>query len=462
MSVVAFQKPAETSEPVAAPTPTAVALHNVEQVDDIEFGLKRPIVIGSSIFAVFIVGMGLLAAFAPLSSAVIAPGVVRVEDNRKVVKHRDGGIVSQVLVRDGERVDAGQTLLRMDEVQARSAFEVYDNQYMSLLARRARFVAESSGFEEVIFPNALTERVGDERVQALMADQTALFVRRRQGLQSQTHILEQRLMQLDTRISGYEQQLNSIARQRELIEEEKAGVESLADRGYAPRTQVLALERAAVSLGGQVGALSSQIAEAGELKGETQMQISRIRDERLTEGSQGLSEVQTELSNTLPRLIAAKATLSLTEVKSPVAGTVLGLTQFTEGGVVGAGERILDIVPDDTQLIVQATIRPNDIAEIAAGMAAQVKLTAYLQSVTPSVDGEIIRVSADRITDEDGGAYYTADVRINPQSLSRSMRELRLYPGMPAEVIVATGNRTALDYLVSPISNSLDRAFREQ
>lgn len=466
MSVVAFRKPTEPTVPDTAqtlPVPYAPGGGGVAvQEDDFDTGMRRPIWIGTAIVGVFIVGLGIWASFAPLSSAVVATGVVKVEDSRKVVKHRDGGIVGEILVRDGQRVAAGDLLLRMDDVQARSAFEVYDNQHMNLIAQRARFMAEGGGLEEIAFPPALLERADDPAIAELMADQTSLFEKRRQGIENQVSILQQRLQQLDTRISGYEVQVASIVRQQELIEEELAGVRSLAGRGYAPKTQVLALERTSVDLGGQIGQLRSQIAEAGESKGEANMQINRLYEDRLTEGSQGLSEVQAELANILPRLQAAQATLALTDVVAPAAGTVLGLTQFTEGGVVGAGERILDIVPDDAEMIIEATIRPNDIAELNPGMTAEVKLTAYVQSTTPSVEGEIVRISADRLTTEAGDAYYTADVRVDPASLARTARELRLYPGMPAEVIIPTGDRTALDYLISPISSSMDRAFREQ
>lgn len=465
MSVVAFRKPSEPAIPETqtALVPSAPASGGMATNDqDLDSGIRRPIMLGTAIVAVFIVGLGIWAALAPLSSAVIATGVVKVEDSRKVVKHRDGGIVGEILVRDGQRVETGQLLLRMDDVQARSAFQVYDNQYMNLIAQRARFMAEGSGVEEIAFPKALTDRASEPAIAELMTDQAQLFEKRRQGINNQVSILQQRLQQLDTRISGYEVQVASIVRQQELIEEELEGTQSLANRGYAPKTQVLALQRASVDLGGQIGQLRSQVAEAGESKGEANMQINRLYEDRLTEGSQGLSDVQAELANILPRLQAAKATLDLTDIHSPTAGTVLGLTQFTEGGVVAAGERILDIVPDDADMIIEATVRPNDIAELTPGMHADVKLTAYVQSTTPSVSGEIIRISADRITNDRGEAFYTADVRVDPASLSRAAQSLRLYPGMPAEVIIPTGERTALDYLISPISRSMDRAFREQ
>ncbi|MBB3949421.1 HlyD family type I secretion periplasmic adaptor subunit [Aureimonas jatrophae] len=464
MSVIAFRKTPKSPTPGDADTTAALPPPGAAKPEggDFDMGLRKPILLGSGIVAVFIVGLGIWAAFAPLSGAVLATGVVKVEDSRKVVKNRDGGIVAQVLVRDGQHVDQGDILLRMDDVQARSAYEVYDNQYMNLLARRARFTAESKGLDQISFPAEVTERRDDPSIEQLMLDQTILFDTRRQSLDTQVEILQQRVSQLNTRISGYEVQIASINRQQELIEEEKEGVASLLKKGLAPKTQVLALERASVDLGGQTGSLKAQIAEARETQGEAQMQINRLRQDRLSEANQGISDVQSEMANIVPRLQSARATLALTEVRAPATGTVLGLTQFTNGGVVGAGERILDIVPDDTQLIVQAMIKPEDIAKIEPNMVANVKLTAYNQHVTPAAEGKILRVSPDRLTTENGTAYFTADVEVSPTSLAHMAGDVRLYPGMPAEIVVPTGSRTALDYILSPISQSMDRAFREE
>ncbi|RIY01368.1 HlyD family type I secretion periplasmic adaptor subunit [Aureimonas flava] len=461
MSVIAFRKKPEDQQPALPGAPTPGPKSGGED-GGFDFGLRRPIIIGSAIVGVFIVGIGTWAAFAPLSGAVLAGGVVKVEDSRKVVKNRDGGIVRSVQVRDGQHVQAGDILLRMDDVQARSAYEVYDNQLMNLLARRARFTAESKGEDQITFPPELLERRDDPAVAQLIADQTTLFQTRKLGLETQVEILQQRRQQLDTRISGYEVQIASIDRQQELIEEEKKGVAALLAKGLAPKTQVLALERASVDLGGKTGSLRSQIAEARETQGEAQMQMNRLKQDRLTEANEGLSTVQSDMANIVPRLQSARATLDLTEVRAPVTGTVLGLTQFTDGGVLSPGERILDIVPEDTQLIIEAMIQPQDIAKVEPDMTAMVKLTAYNQSTTPSVSGRILRVSPDRLTTENGTAYFKADVEVQPNALAHLSHDIRLYPGMPAEVIIPTGDRTALDYMLTPITRSMDRAFREE
>ena len=463
MSVVAFRKPSEEPDPKMALVPAAnPGTIVVDTGADLDHGMKRPIVIGSIIVAVFIVGMGFWAALAPLGAAVVAGGIVQVEDNRKVVKQRDGGIIKTVLVHDGQTVEKGDILVRMDDVQARSAFDVYDKQYMNLLAQRARFMAEGAGVDQVLFPPLLLERKSEAAIATLISEQADLFDKRRQAIENQAGILKQRIAQLETRISGYQTQIASIARQRDLINEELKGTKSLAERGYAPKTKVLELQRVEAGLSGQVGSLQAQIAEAQQAQGETQMQVNRLHEDRLTEGSQGLSDVQGNLANIQPRLEAAKATLDLSDVRAPVSGTVFGLTQFTDGGVVAPGEQILEIVPDNSPMIVQATIKPTDIAEVSKGDKAEVKLTAYNQRTTPSIEGKVIRVGADRTTTQNGSAFYTIDIRLDPASLARSVEKLRLYPGMPAEVIIPTTARTALDYLLGPVSWSMDRAFKEQ
>jgi HlyD family secretion protein len=464
MSVVAFKKPtavAEARTDIAPASPPAKVVAP-EPPDDFDADIRRPIRIGTTIVAVFVVGLGTLMSVAPLGSAIVAGAVVKVEDNRKVVKQRDGGIIAKVLVREGQTVAAGDTLVKMDDVQARSAFDVYDNQYLNLIAQRARFVAEGSGVDRIAFPAVMTARAAEKSVAELMTDQTELFEKRRQSLDNQAGILNQRLAQLDTRISGYQAQIESITQQNDLFEKELNGTRSLADRGYAAQTRVHELERASAELIGRRGALQAQIAESEQAKGEARLQINRLYEDRLAEGSEGMSKIQIDLANILPRLQAAKATLDLTTVRAPASGRVFGLTQYTDGGVVAPGERIMEIVPEGAPMIVEASINPKDIAELRTGMRAEVKLTAYNQRMTPSVVGEVTKISADRLTAENGTPYYVADVRIDPASLAREAQELRLYPGMPAEVIVPTSARTALDYLIEPVVNSMDRAFREE
>ncbi len=423
---------------------------------------RGTIIAGMSILAVFFGGFGTWAALAPLDSAVIAPGVVKVEGNRKTVKHLDGGIVKELLVKEGDRVEKGQLLIRLDETDARARIDIFSGQYDSLKALESRLLAERDGLDTIRFPDFLLDRAGDDNVFEMLAGQINVFETRRASLAGQIAVLQQRIAQLRTQIGGFQAQKRSQERQLELIREELAGTRELHEKGYAPKTRVLALERKAASIEGESGELIADIARTRQAIGEAKLQIAQLQKERLAEATTELRDVQTRLGEVEPRLRWAEETLSRTELAAPEAGYVLGLTAFTVGGVIASGERVLDIVPADSALIIEARIQPSDIDDVYAGMPAEVQLTAYKRRVVPTVDGVLTWVSADRLTDDRSGeAYYVAYVEIDPESLAE-VGEIRLYPGMPAQVMIATGARTALDYLIGPLTSSFDRAFREQ
>ena len=423
---------------------------------------RGTIIAGISILAVFFGGLGTWAALAPLESAVIAPGVVKVEGNRKTMKHLDGGIVAKLLVKEGDLVEKGQLLIQLDETDARARIDILSGQYDSLKALESRLLAERDGLDTIRFPDFLLDRGRDANVAEILAGQINVFETRRASLAGQIAILRQRIVQLQTQISGFHAQKRSQDRQLELIREELAGTRRLYEKGWSPKIRTLALEREAASLEGESGELIADIARTRQAIGEAKLQIAQLQKERLAEATTELRDVQTRLGEVEPRLRWAEETLSRTELAAPVAGYVLGLTAFTVGGVIAPGERVLDIVPADSALIIEARIQPSDIDDVYAGMSAEVQLTAYKRRVVPTVDGVLTWVSADRLTDDRSGeAYYVAYVEIDPESLAE-VGDIRLYPGMPAQVMIATGARTALDYLLSPLTASFDRAFREQ
>lgn len=423
---------------------------------------RGTIIAGISILTVFFGGLGTWAALAPLDSAVIAPGVFKVEGNRKTVKHLDGGIVAKLLVKEGDRVEKGQLLIRLDETDARARIDIFSGQYDSLKALESRLLAERDGLDTIRFPDFLLDRGGDDNVAEILAGQINVFETRRASLAGQIAVLRQRIAQLRTEIGGFQTQKRSQDRQLELIREELAGTRQLYEKGWSPKFRVLALERKAASLEGESGKLSADIARTRQAIGETKLQIAQLQKERLAEATTELRDVQTRLGEVEPRLRWAEEMLSRTELVAPEAGYVLGLTAFTVGGVIAPGERVLDIVPADNTLIIEARIQPSDIDDVYAGMSAEVQLTAYKSRVVPTVEGVVTKVSADRFTDErSGDAYYLVYVEVDPDSLASS-HNISLYPGMPAQVMIATGARTALDYLLSPLTSSFDRAFREQ
>ncbi|WP_309093044.1 biotin/lipoyl-binding protein, partial [Phenylobacterium sp.] len=283
--------------------------------------LRRPMVVGAGVIGAFVVGLGLWASFTPLSSGVTAPAEVRVESNRKTLRaSREGGTVRQILVREGQFVRAGQPLLLFNDVEARAAVDVYQNQYDVLLAQNARFSAEATNRTSLQFPAELTSRAADPRVAALIRDQEFLFSTRLQLFQSQSAVLGQRIEQLETQVVGLQAQVASIDEQRRLTEEELAGYRKLHEQGYAPKTLILRYERNLAELSGRKGQLSADIARMRQQMGETRMQLVQLRDERQSQAAEGLRDSQSKIADVVPRLTTARQSLQQTVIRSPVDG----------------------------------------------------------------------------------------------------------------------------------------------
>ncbi len=428
----------------------------------LEQRLKRPIRQGAIVVGVFVVGLTLFAAVAKIDSAVVAHATVRVEDNRKTVRHREGGTVKQILVKEGQHVKQNQVLLTFDEVQPKASTDVLQNQYDSLLAQSTRFQAEVSGQSAMTFPQALTVRANDPRVAGIIHDQELLFTSRLQFFETQTAVLSQKLQQIESQIGGVQVQIDSVNEQARLIKEELDGFQTLYEKGYAPKTRILAYQRTLADLGGRKGSLAAEMNRLGEQKGETRLQMTNLKEQRISQAAEGLRQMQTGLSEVTPKLTAATQTLQAATVRSPADGYVLDLTQFTIGGVVAPGERLLSVVPADAPLIVTARIRPQDIDVVKAGMEARVRLSAFNARRTPPVNATVITVSADQLVDEKTGeSYFRADLKIPPQELAKLPKGDKLSPGMPAEAMIVTGNRSILSYIVSPFTDTIRDALRE-
>lgn len=425
--------------------------------------ISRTIGVGVFVAVVFVVGLGAWAMVSPVAGAVPAQGVVHVENNRKTVKHLEAGILRRILVREGDRVRAGQLLFVFDDSQAKAQLAVLQSSADSLAAERARYEAEVRDASSVTFPPELLARRGDPAVAAVIASQQALFTARRDTLRSQVDVGRQRTAELGTQIDGLKAQVASIDAQLGYNTDEMHGVQQLYAGGYAPRTRLLALQRSEASLGGNRGEEVASIARARQTIGETRVSVIATRQARIAEAAAGLEQAQDKLADVGPRLAAAKDVLEHTQVRSPADGYVLNLTQFTEGGVVGSGESMLDVVPVDSPLIIVAQVRPQDVHAIHRGMKALVTLTAYNTRTTPRVNADVIGVSADATVDQHTGkSYFNAELRLPPVELKRLPADVKLYPGMPAQVAVITGSRTIMDYLVQPLRDSLSGSLHEQ
>jgi epimerase transport system membrane fusion protein len=423
---------------------------------------RGAMIAGAAIMAAFFLGLGGWAAFAPLNSAAVAPAVVKVEGNRKSVQHLEGGIVKELRVSEGDKVATEQTLILLDDTQARAAVDVYSKQYDELTAQEARLIAERDGAAAVQFPQALIARRAEPDVAAIIAGQTNLFKSRRTTLTGTVDVLRKKISQTQEQIVGLEGQAAAYKRQLQSTHNENNGLRDLFKKGYVPRQRMLELERSEAALEGQIAEVSSNILRARQSIEEVNVQIVQAQSDRLAQVANDLRDVQVKLLEIGPKVSSAKETLRRTEIRSPYAGVVVGLTAFSVGGVISPGEKIMDVVPEKGGLIVEATVAPEDVKDLHVGMRAEVHLTAYKQRTVPIIHGKVLQVSADRLTDTKTGAgYYLAQIKVDEQELAE-LKDVRLAPGMPALVMIPTGERSALDYLLRPLTDSLRKSFREQ
>ena len=407
-------------------------------------------------------GFGTWAALAPLDSAVVAPGTVAVYSNRKTVQHLEGGIVAEIAVRDGDRVAEGDLLIRLDATRADASLALIEGRLDELVAAEARLVAERDGLGALAFPQALLARAGDPALSPILAGQTGLFAARRTSKEGEIAILRRRIASSEDEIDGLQAQRRSRVRQVAIIDEELVGLRALFEKGYTPRTRILALEREREELQGEQGELTAGIARAGNEIAEAELQIvqldKRFREEVLEE----LRQVQAEIHELSERRIAAADERRRTDIRAPRAGIVVGLDVFTPGGVISPGQPILHLVPSDDEHIVEAQLRPEDIDRVVAGQPATVRFPAFNARTTPELQASVLTVSADRLIDEITGApYYQAKVRIPESELAR-LGGQALISGMPAETFIAAGERTALTYLLKPFLDALTRATRAE
>jgi len=425
--------------------------------------MRRPMIVGAIVIGVLILGLGLWASFATLPTAISAPGELRTESNRKTLRARELGNVRQILVKEGQYVRANQPLLIFNDLEARAAVDVLQSQYDQVLSQSARFIAEATGRPTMTIPPELTARAGDPRVASLIRDQQFLFTSRLATYQTQLGTLEQRTQQIQNQIAGNQAQLDSVEEQRKFTGEELAGYEKLAAQGYAPKTLVLRYQRSMAELAGRKGQLISEVNRLRQQIGETRMQMATLRNTRQSEAAEGMRQAQAQLADVGPRLTTARQSLESKIVRSPVDGYVFNLTQFTVGGVTGAGESLMDVVPTGAPLVVTGRVKPTDIDKVKVGMPARVRLVGLNQRWNPPLPATVTVVSADVVTDREAGlSFYRVDLRIDPKDLTLLKSTPKLTPGMPADVQIVTGERTVMGYLISPITDTIEDAFREE
>ena len=423
----------------------------------------RPaLLMGYLTLAVLLGGFGLWSALSSITGAVVASGQVEVDLHRQVVQHPDGGVVADIRVADGDTVAAGQILIRLDGDLARSERAIVEGQFFEVLARRGRLEAERDNAPEIHFnPELLQEAARNPMVADSVDGQRRLFSARRQTLRQSLDQLARRQDQTRAQTAGIEAQLQALRAQTALIERELIDQQNLLEKGLAQASRVLALEREAAALSGQMGALIAQKAQAEGKTTELDIEALRLTSQRREEAETALRDFGYREFELAERRRALREQIDRLELRAPVAGRVQAMTVTTPRAVIRAAEPVLYIVPQDRPLVVAARVSPLDIDEIRIGQPVLLRFTAFSSGVTPEIFGQVIQISADAITEEaTQSAYYRADVTINPGELAK-LAGLKLLPGMPAEVFIRTGNRSPLAYLVKPFSDYFNRAFRE-
>lgn len=410
-------------------------------------------------------GLGTWAALAPLSSAVFAPGLIAVESYRKTVQHLEGGIVKTIQVRDGELVSKDQILLTLDETQPRAQLEVLRGQYLNSRAREARLIALRDGRSSVQYPSDPIMEQDDARLQDAIRVQNQIFKARKQGLEGETALYRQQIDQLREKAKGLRAQKLSRDRLADSYRAEVADFNALLADGYTEKQKVRDFERNLAQTQGQSEELLTTVAATEFQISEVQLKIVQLQKDLQREVSVDLDEVQTELFDLREKIRSLNDTVRRTVIRAPQAGMVLGLAVHTLGAVIPAGARILDIVPQKETLIVEAKVSPLDIDRVRMGQAAEVRFSAFKTRSTPKIEGKTISISADRLVDEeskDKAPYYLARVEVTPAGMKTlASAHLELVPGMPAEVLITTGARTLLQYVIEPVKTTFSRSLIE-
>lgn len=424
--------------------------------------IRRPVILGLVAALALVLGFGLWATLTHISGAIVAQGQIEVERDRQVVQHPDGGVVAEILVSEGARVEAGQILLRLDGAALKSELTIVEGQLSELAGRSARLTAERDGVAKLDFPaDILALAQTSPEVAAQLDGQRRLFEARAATLAEQGKLLSQRTDQITAQSNGIAAQGVALTRQLALIEQELASQQSLLDKGLAQAGTVLALQREQARLEGQIGELQAELARTEGQVTEIEIEMSSLDTTRREEATTELRQVGPLLLELAERRRALRERIARLEIRAPVAGVVLGLQVTTPQAVLRPAEPVLYVIPQDRPLVITARIAPIHIDEVSVGQAAELVFPAFSARDTPRLTGRVTRVSADALSDPQSGAtYYTAELELAEGERTR-LGDRVLVPGMPVEVFLQTGRRTPLAYLVKPFTDYFTHAFRE-
>ena len=424
--------------------------------------MRRPVLLGFCALLVLVLGFGLWATTTNISGAIVAQGQIEVERDRQIVQHPDGGVVEAIEVAEGQQINAGDLLLRLDGAALRSELTIVAGQLSELTARASRLAAERDEKAELAFPDELlTQAAGSADVAAQVEGQRRLFEARRDTLAEQRNQLGKRVDQIRSQADGIAAQRVALEKQLALIDKELASQQSLLDKGLAQAGAVLALQREQARLEGQIGELVAALAQTEGQVTEIQIQIAGLATRRREEATAELREIGPLMLELAERRRALVERIDRLDIRAPVSGVVLGLQVTTPRAVLRAADPVLYIIPQDRALVITARIAPIHIDEISVGQAAELVFSAFSSRETPHLAGQVTLVSADVLSDpQTGAAYFLAELELAPGEQAR-LGEQVLLPGMPVDVFLQTGRRTPLAYLVKPFTDYFSRAFRE-
>ncbi|MFB2550186.1 HlyD family type I secretion periplasmic adaptor subunit [Ensifer soli] len=407
-----------------------------------------------------VLGIGGWAVTSELSSAVVAPGTVIVESNVKKVQHLSGGIVGKLFVKEGDRVTAGQVLLTLDATTVAANLSIVENTLAQLYARRARLTAERVESTDFTIPENLADLTSAENVEKLVESEHKLFDSKLSALAGMRSQLVARKAQLVTEAEGQTVQITAIEASLTLIDEELTGVDSLYSKGLVAFQRVTSLKRQKAELEGERGARIAARAQAAGRSSEIDLQILQLNEDRREEAAKELTEVEGRIAEYEDRRIAAQDQMRRLDIRAPISGRVYQLAVHTVEGVINPGETLMLVVPEADNLTVEAKIATHDIDQIRIGQPVEIRFSAFNQRTTPVIDGEVVNIAPDLVTDQRSGiSYYPLRIQPKPESLAK-LKGLALYPGMPAEVFIKIADRTVISYFAKPLTEQMHHAFR--
>ena len=417
---------------------------------------------GNLLVLFFLLGFGIWSVAAPLESAAIASGIVEPESSRKTIQHLEGGIVRQILVKNGDVVSSGQVLIRLDDIKPRTEGNRLSGQFWDAKARQARLLSEQAEKDHIVLSGEMQAAAStNPAIQAILAGQQKIFETRQGVAQSEIVVIQKKMAQIQEEIVGLQAQQTALSTRADIVRKEMDTITALVAKKLEKQSRLLDLMRESADIEGQRGEIAAQVARAEQAISEAQADLLKFESDRQNEIAQSLRDTESQVLQIGEQMRAADDQLSRAEIRAPQDGVITDLRIHTTGGVVGAGEPLLDLVPKEDRLIVTARIRPEDINVVHVGLPAKLHLLPYDQRRVPLLSGTVVYVSADRLVDKQSGqSYYAATIRVSDGQLAK-MKDVTLVPGMPVQALIETGQSTVALYALRPVLDSFGRAFRE-